>query len=55
MGTRVTRTEQTIMHDLDRRILQALQNDFRVENRPYKTTPWNLGIPHDELGGGRDD
>ncbi|MHC4157084.1 MAG: Lrp/AsnC family transcriptional regulator [Planctomycetota bacterium] len=37
------------MDDLDRRILQTLQNDFLLENRPYETMARNLGIPHDEL------
>jgi DNA-binding Lrp family transcriptional regulator len=37
------------MDDLDRRILQALQNDFPLENRPYETIARNLGIPYDEL------
>ncbi|MHC4623826.1 MAG: hypothetical protein ACYS4W_07975 [Planctomycetota bacterium] len=46
---RATRTRQTITDDLERRILQALQNDFPPGNRPYETVAGNLQIPDDEL------
>jgi len=37
------------MDELDRRILQAVQDDFPLRQKPYETIAHRLGIPSDRL------
>ena len=37
------------MDELDKRILDALQNEFPVSERPYEILAGKLGVPGDEL------
>ena len=38
-----------VMDELDRRILQAVQDDFPLSERPYEAIAHRLGIPSDHL------
>ena len=48
-GKTLHTAERAIMDNLDRRILQELQNDFPLKERPYDVVAERLKIPAEEL------